>query len=564
MCGYPYCSGSSCGDTAYPAGQRTGCTDTAGCVSDGNGEIVCACSGSGSCIDSCGSGGCQAWESTYNCQYDCNSIPTISSVNDFPDPINATIQIQFSVDWNDSDAGDQIKIHVCKNDTITAAAQNCDGGTWCNSSSFTTDDPTSCNYTTQANDGGQHDFYAFVCDDDNACSSSTYGNFNVHIAPNITTTSDSPDPVNSSSDINFSVDWDDGNPDNQVKIHICKTESLTSQVCDGGSWCDSSVFTSNDPESCDYTAQATDVDSQNYYAFVCDNTSRCSSSSSGSFFVETPPGIDSVTDSPDPARSANDIEFGVGWSDENAGEQVKIHICKTDSLTNQVCDGGSWCDSSVFTADDPESCNYTIVNQDAGSNSYYSFVCDASDLCSSSTSGTFAVFVLGENLVVELTLEGTSNSVYIPGVGVVSASNLGSQTFQNPPQYYVASYLLNTLYGLVGAQGGGRSLSASNTSSNHTVSMSLGLENSKMLLIMTKGDWNTISSKMSLVEAGTFFLAPIPSFSRGLGILSTVMIMVKNTNIDILKTAIYQRGTSKLYVENINQTGGKTVVNVTR
>ena len=70
-CGEPTCTVFSCGNTIYSADQYAGCTATTGCVSDGTGSQVCACSGSGSCEDSCGDLVCQSWEDISNCLYDC-------------------------------------------------------------------------------------------------------------------------------------------------------------------------------------------------------------------------------------------------------------------------------------------------------------------------------------------------------------------------------------------------------------------------------------------------------------------------------------------------------------
>ncbi|MFH1592123.1 MAG: roadblock/LC7 domain-containing protein [Candidatus Woesearchaeota archaeon] len=104
-------------------------------------------------------------------------------------------------------------------------------------------------------------------------------------APTITSASDSPDPVDEGSDVTFSVDWDDADAGDKIKVHLCKTDAITGQVCDGGSWCDSSTFTTSNPESCAYTTSASDIGVQDYYAYVCDDDNACSSSSSGTFTV---------------------------------------------------------------------------------------------------------------------------------------------------------------------------------------------------------------------------------------------------------------------------------------
>ncbi|HDZ54085.1 MAG TPA: hypothetical protein ENH66_00005, partial [Candidatus Nealsonbacteria bacterium] len=110
-----------------------------------------------------------------------NATPTISSVSDTPDPVNSGSNTTFSTDWNDTDSGDLVKAHICKTDAITT--QTCDGGSWADSASFVTDDPIDLTYEAQDGDAGSNDYYVFVCDDDNACSSSTSGTFTVNRLP---------------------------------------------------------------------------------------------------------------------------------------------------------------------------------------------------------------------------------------------------------------------------------------------------------------------------------------------------------------------------------------------
>jgi hypothetical protein len=116
-----------------------------------------------------------------------NQAPSISgNPSDSPDPIKAAAQIMFTVNWNDPDAGDLTKLHICKTDAISG--QTCSGGSWCDSTSFSASSPTACSYTTAAADAGTRNYYAFVCDDENACSSSKSGTFLVDAtAPTITT-----------------------------------------------------------------------------------------------------------------------------------------------------------------------------------------------------------------------------------------------------------------------------------------------------------------------------------------------------------------------------------------
>jgi len=105
-------------------------------------------------------------------------------------------------------------------------------------------------------------------------------------SPTITSVTDSPDPATAlRSTVSFSTDWNDADGGETIKVKICKTNSLTSQNCDGGYWATSSAFTTTDPEIPTYGVEGSAVGSQSYYAFVCDNDGNCSSSTSGTFTV---------------------------------------------------------------------------------------------------------------------------------------------------------------------------------------------------------------------------------------------------------------------------------------
>lgn len=115
-----------------------------------------------------------------------NVAPTATTVTDTPDPTNPGRSVSFIYDWND-DAGDAVKIKICKTNSLTN--QNCDGGYWASSTSFTTADPAVVSYDVVGGDAGQtRDYWAFVCDDAGACTTGTAGTFSVNVqsvVPNI-------------------------------------------------------------------------------------------------------------------------------------------------------------------------------------------------------------------------------------------------------------------------------------------------------------------------------------------------------------------------------------------
>ncbi len=214
-----------------------------------------------------------------------NSTPAVSSVSDTPDPVTAGNASTFSVDWSDADAGENIKVKICKTDVLSN--QNCSGGYWATSTAFTTDDPEEVTYTAQEADVGTNNYYAYVCDDGGVCvasGSGTAGTFTVTVTPTATSVVDTPDPTNPGRSVSFIVDWNDTG--DAVKIKVCKTNALTNQVCDGGSWASSTAFTTVDPVTLVYDVVGGDAgNTRDYAVFVCDSTGLCTTGTTGTFTV---------------------------------------------------------------------------------------------------------------------------------------------------------------------------------------------------------------------------------------------------------------------------------------
>ncbi|MFO0702936.1 MAG: hypothetical protein U0514_03715 [Candidatus Andersenbacteria bacterium] len=109
------------------------------------------------------------------------------------------------------------------------------------------------------------------------------------------------------------------------------------------------------------------------------------------------PSIVSWSDDPDPVAVNHPITFQGGWSDANAGESVKMFVCKTNSLISQAtggCSAGTWFASPGYTTNVLQSGDYTAQSADiiTSPNSYFIFICDVkqvSNSCSSSVTGNF-------------------------------------------------------------------------------------------------------------------------------------------------------------------------------
>ncbi len=118
---------------------------------------------------------------TFDVEEENNSAPTVSSVADSPDPIGVGSAVNFILDWNDADTGEYVVGVICKGSGITTSTATCKDGEWTRNPGYTNRDPENLiTYTTVAADkGNTRNYWAFVCDDGNLCSSGTAGTFAV-------------------------------------------------------------------------------------------------------------------------------------------------------------------------------------------------------------------------------------------------------------------------------------------------------------------------------------------------------------------------------------------------
>ena len=203
--------------------------------------------------------------------------------------------------------------------------------------------------------------------------------------------SSSASPTNVGSDVTFSATGTDSQSDDYY-LAICKTDSITATnsaapTCGGGNWCVSSAISSGSEASCTYTAQAGDLESNDWYAFVCDHdtSSSCSSSFQGSgddaspFKVNHVPTFTTVADSPDPASLGASLTFSATASDsdtDGSADTVTLYICKADDFAAGACGAeGEWCHSAA--SDSNPSCSYTAQAGDGDtSHDYYAYIID--------------------------------------------------------------------------------------------------------------------------------------------------------------------------------------------
>ena len=199
-------------------------------------------------------------------------------------------------------------------------------------------------------------------------------------APTITSVTDSPDPVPADVDVYWSVDWADADTGDMIKVFVCKTNAITTSTpaCSGGTWAVSPVFTNRDPEGLAYyKTTVSDIGTQTYYAFVCDDSgdanTACSNSTSGTFTVEeqspsapidlllenmsnpvniatTTPRFSAVYKDPNIADIANKYCIEVNTQSDFAGTQMWVsdnNNCNTGtSMAN--CSQGNRCNDVYY------------------------------------------------------------------------------------------------------------------------------------------------------------------------------------------------------------------------
>lgn len=173
--------------------------------------------------------------------------------------------------------------------------------------------------------------------------------------------------------------------------------------------------------------------------------------------------------------------------------------------------------------------------------------------------GSFLLVIKPAVLWIDLNLEDNDRKVYIPGTGEVKASQLSAEEYLSPEHYYLASYLNQTLYGLVFFYKEPFSLRVNKSSGEHKLTLSQQLRHSNVFLVSSKGDWKDIDKRMVLIEGLKFFQKPYPSFGFGLGIGYPVEVLLEYAGIDIQGSDILQKGYHKLGIISNRTDAGKAV-----
>ncbi|MGB2762060.1 MAG: Calx-beta domain-containing protein [Minisyncoccales bacterium] len=137
-------------------------------------------------------------------------------------------------------------------------------------------------------------------------------------APNATSVSDAPDPVDVGSDVTFTGEWTESDAEDNVKMYVCKYSdcqncNTTSQAdcwCFSDTWITEPIVT----DTCTYTAQSGDVGDNSYWLGVCDDDNACDSTplSGGTFTVQ--PSIQFTSTSSSGAESSTPAQLELSLS----------------------------------------------------------------------------------------------------------------------------------------------------------------------------------------------------------------------------------------------------------
>jgi len=192
-------------------------------------------------------------------------------------------------------------------------------------------------------------------------------------------------PTNVGTTVTFQATGTDGNNENYY-LAVCKTNAITANnnaapVCTGGNWCISSSVTSGTAASCGYGTLQTDVESNAWYAFVCDYSasSSCSAMAQGSgdsaspFNVNHTPTFGTIANiTPLSPGSTQTWSTAIGVSDADTGDLTRLVVCKTAGVSAAgTCTGGTWCTSAGVANNPSCSIGISIPTLDIG---YSAFV----------------------------------------------------------------------------------------------------------------------------------------------------------------------------------------------
>ncbi len=209
-------------------------------------------------------------------------------------------------------------------------------------------------------------------------------------------------PTNFGTQVTFNATAEDTDNDSYY-LAICQTNSVAPgndapPICAGGSWCISSLSSSTQEATCNYTT-ATTSESLAWYGFACDKKAgvgvgRCSAVSQGNwgtdddspFAINHPPTFTSITTSIDNQNPGGTFSITTVSQDTDvlgSADTLTLFVCSTSTATFSGCAGGAGntvC-SAVATSSPNARCSFTdTAPTPAGPKTYYGFLFDSHNM----------------------------------------------------------------------------------------------------------------------------------------------------------------------------------------
>lgn len=155
---------------------------------------------------------------------------------------------------------------------------------------------------------------------------------------------------------------------------------------------------------------------------------------------------------------------------------------------------------------------------------------------------------------INLTLN-DSDFVFTPGLGIDTPATLPDAVYTTPPDFYLASYGEDILYGIVHSQRTPLSIATRSDATYHYLSTNQNLSSSQVFVVFSTGDYQAIANRMNVIREEEFLTASTPSFSYGLGGDNAIHLVLEYDDIDILNSYIFRQGVHEFVIES-NSTGG--------
>jgi len=271
--------------------------------------------------------------------------------------------------------------------------------------------------------------------------------------------STSSSPVNVGEKIRFTTTASDAES-NDYQLVVCSSDAITPDANGGGNHsCDDVTFcqsgwesantTGGDQASCEYNVTDPGAESDEWYAFVCDNHATqadCSPANQGSapgtgddsspFYVNHSPNFTYTHTSDDYKDPGGTFTVTASSTDSDTADQADemyMYVCSTDSwATSTGCTADEWCSGTSTT--DSIDCSFSTTTPAVdGEWDYHVFVKDWHEFAApdNSRSSTYTVNNVAPQVSSVSLNEGSNITLNMRGMPEVEVSTTGTLSDNN-------------------------------------------------------------------------------------------------------------------------------------